>query len=120
MLEGGMAVLKKTVDEDEAFQSHNPVSGFAETPGDGRDAGIDIAAGVGGHAQDLSEVFLVGWLVVVAGSFDNGDVELWSHGAGDFGNTDACLILYCSNHLPDRGRCHCLNSVVLPPFSLWI
>lgn len=59
-----------------------PVSGLAESAGDGGYGGGDVGSGVGGDGEDEEGVLVVGRVVIVERGLDDGDVEVGEEGGG--------------------------------------
>lgn len=95
------------MNEDEGFESDGPAASLAETAGEGGNAGVDVGAGVAGEAEDFTDVAFFGGVFVVAGGFDDGDVEVGDGGAvADFGDADAGLVFDGANGAPESAWSH--------------
>ena len=107
LLVSRVAVGEETVDEDEGFEGDGPAASLAETAGEGGDAGVDVGAGVAGEAEDFTDVAFFGGVFVVAGGFDDGDVEVGDGGAvTDFGDAYAGLVFDGADGSPESARSH--------------
>lgn len=69
-----------------------PVSGLAESAGDGGYGGGDVGSGVGGDGEDEEGVLVVGRVVIVERGLDDGDVEVGEEGGG--GHPCQAIILF--------------------------
>jgi hypothetical protein len=105
-VERQVAISKEAVHEHERLERDDVVTGAGEPAGAARDGGGNMGTGSGGEVEDLTDVALLGRLVVVASDLDDEHVELRRHVAGDLGEADAGLVLDRPERLPDRARRH--------------
>jgi len=107
LLVGGVAVSEEAVDEDQGLEGDRPTAGLGEATGQTGDALADVVAGVAGEAEYLSDVPLLGRVLVVACGLDDGHVEVGDGvAAADLGQADAGLVLNRAHHLSDLAGCH--------------
>lgn len=71
-----IAVLKDTEDENERFESNDPITSLADSFGDGLSArgGVGLIGGDG--LEDLRQVTAVNWDFVMGSGFQDGEVEV--------------------------------------------
>lgn len=103
-MEERVSFVEEAVDEHQGLEGDHPVARLPEAPGDGGDAGEDVAAGEGGEVEDLADVLLARGVVVVARGFHDGYFQIWGRVARDFRDPDARLILNRSDRFSDARR----------------
>lgn len=93
---------EETVDENQCLEDNVPVTCLVQSSGDGRHACSYwlTGEGRGGRCreyEDITDVFVIGWMTVMTGCFFDLDLDLCLDGGRRtyFGDTHCRFILHC-------------------------
>lgn len=95
----GVPILEDAEDEHEGFEGDDPVTGFADAPGDGLGAGGCVRLVRRNERENFLDVLVFDGNDVVGGGFEDGDLEVGGVGVGDLGKAYARLVFHCPNCL---------------------
>nr|DAD22663.1 TPA_asm: hypothetical protein HUJ06_024126 [Nelumbo nucifera] len=84
-LVGGVALQEEPMYQDECLERHRPVLSLVETFREHVNAGANVSSGVASKVDDLSDVLLLGRLLIVPCGLHDRDVEVGQGVAVDLG-----------------------------------